>query len=470
MVEERHAVEPLARLLEGVGGPLRVLEIIDRVPDHLLGRVAEHPVRGLVHERQRPVGVEGEDHVVGGLDEQAVLLLAGAQRVLGLLGLGHVQHHALQLQLAAVDLDHGGLVAHVHHAAVAGDHPVLGQQLVAGAGQRGLVAQHAVAVVRVDGGEPERGVLGPVEHRVAEHALDLRADEVPAALGAEPGRVHDRRHLLDQGAVALLAGLERLLRPAVLGHVLQRAHDPAPVAVDDAGPRVHDPLGAVGALDAEVHRHVRPVIDERLGPHGIDSLLVFRVDERQQRVARQLDRVRLQPEDPEQLVRPGHAPGSGLHLEAPDADHTLRMGQLGLALHLVGHHLVALGHVLARHVPAALRVADAPVHPAPAAVARLQAALEARLVAGARTGDGLLDAAAVVRMGQLVADRAAGAHDVAPGAVGEQHPTLAIEGGQQARAQLREQLGRRAVRAVSLNAGAWGRRHALSIGTARAAL
>ena len=156
--------------------------------------------------------VDGPDQVLGGLHERAVLLLALEHRALGPLEVGHVEHQALHQQLAVLADDHGGHVAHPEHAAVAGDHPVLRAQLVAPAPAAG--SSSSITRSRSSGWmllDPGPRVGHPLVGRPAEHPLDLGAHERPVALLAEGGRVDDRRHLLDQGAEALVPRGERAL-------------------------------------------------------------------------------------------------------------------------------------------------------------------------------------------------------------------------------------------------------------------
>ena len=95
---------------------LRALEVRERPPDHLLGLVAVDLSHGVVHEGEAVVLVDGPDHVLGGLNDLAVLLLALQHGALGLLQVGHVEHQALHQELAVLAHDHGGHVAHPEHA------------------------------------------------------------------------------------------------------------------------------------------------------------------------------------------------------------------------------------------------------------------------------------------------------------------------------------------------------------------
>ncbi len=97
-----------------------------------------------------------------------------------------------------------------------------------------LVLEHAAAVVRVDALDPRPRVGRPLLGGPAEHPLDLAAHERPVALLAEGGRVHDRRHLLDQGAHPLVARGQAALGSALRGRVARRGVEAA--VLEGGGP------------------------------------------------------------------------------------------------------------------------------------------------------------------------------------------------------------------------------------------
>ena len=180
----------------GVGLPLGV-------------RVArDHRVLGAVVER-RPrlverVDVDGERKL---LDERAVAVLrlaerplGGAHRLLGLLALGDLVHHAVDLVGPAAARAHRhGLVVEPARPPRDVDDAVLARERLAGLDRASVPGDGRLAVVGMDPLRPGVGVGQPLRRRHADHGVDLRA-HVDRLAGARLVDVRDDRDLLDQRA------------------------------------------------------------------------------------------------------------------------------------------------------------------------------------------------------------------------------------------------------------------------------
>src|SRR2546421_8264 len=97
-----------------------------------------------------PVETDGHDADRGGIEDRPELTLARRQRSLGAFAVGDVDHDALPVGGTADRiLDDGGLLAHPDDAAVARDHPVLGEEGREGAARLGIGGDHALGVLGV---------------------------------------------------------------------------------------------------------------------------------------------------------------------------------------------------------------------------------------------------------------------------------------------------------------------------------
>ncbi len=116
--------------------------------------------------------------------------------------------------------DDDGIVVHPQLVAVARDHPVL-ECLGAGAlPERATLLGNPLAIVGMNEREKDLPILQPLVRLVAEHQLDLRADEVHARV-VERADVCESRQSLDQPAVETL-GVARLALRLCEHDVLRR--------------------------------------------------------------------------------------------------------------------------------------------------------------------------------------------------------------------------------------------------------
>ncbi len=224
---------------------------------HELHHVASDQLGGLVaedgHGRRRdvadaPIEVVQVDHVARVLDDEAVHLLALAQRLLGLLAGRHVDQVALEEERAVLVVPYGHrVIVDPDGAAVLADQPVLAGERLAGRVDARSLGEHPVAIVGVqDLREEARDV--PVLGRVAEHWLDLRAHVRGLDRLAECVDVGREREPLDERAVLRLGLAEPLLGALPLGDVAKVRGEDGCARNGDARQReLRRELAAVGA-------------------------------------------------------------------------------------------------------------------------------------------------------------------------------------------------------------------------------
>ena len=165
----------------------------------------------------------------GRLRELLLDRVAQLELVLGALARGDVEHHALQHRRAPC-WSWTTVAWSLNHSVrpVLGDHAVLGVEWLSGAPC--CAPRRPGPAARSSGMQPlvpRIGTRDPLLHRVAEDRLDLRAHVRPAPVGSVLGRVHDRGHALEQGAVAALGLLELVLRTLVRAPRSDRPGRPA---------------------------------------------------------------------------------------------------------------------------------------------------------------------------------------------------------------------------------------------------
>ena len=189
----------------------------DRLSDHLVGRVAEHPLGAVVPAREAQVERTAHDRIVRGLDDRgqaSACLLGGAS-------LGDVQDEALNPQRRPlVVADEDRLVQHPHGPSVRGEVAVLGAQRLTGFTQVLRLGEDALEVVRVHGVREQVRILHPLLGRVPEQLLDLWADVEVADRLLDGADVRDERKVLDERPVAQLGLAYGRLGAAALGQLV----------------------------------------------------------------------------------------------------------------------------------------------------------------------------------------------------------------------------------------------------------
>ena len=233
LAHERRAVDPGG--LEAVEHPAAVV-LVDDLGEEvgillpLRMRVAGDDVvlRAVVERRPalvERIDVDGEGQL---LDERPVAVLGIAEGslrrphgLLGLLALGDVVDHAVDLVVTAAVGRHGdGLVVEPARPTRHVDHPVLERERLAELDRPPVRRDRRVAVVGVDPGRPGVGVGQPLGGRHADDGVDLRA-HVDRLAGAGAIDVRHHRDLLDERPESA-RGLHQLLVPA---RVLDRRAD-----------------------------------------------------------------------------------------------------------------------------------------------------------------------------------------------------------------------------------------------------
>ena len=205
--------DDLPQDVEGLGTALLGHERRERLTEHLLGGVAEHPLRARVPARVAEIQRGARDRVARGLDD------SGQPRsgLLRQLALGDVDEEALHPEGCAPLVSHEDrLVEDPDDSPVRRDVAVLGAEGLARPAQAIGVGEDAFDVVVMDGVVHEARVLDPLRGRVAEKRLDLRAHvDVPhrCVRGADVG--HERQ-VLDERAIAKLRLAKRRLGPPAL--------------------------------------------------------------------------------------------------------------------------------------------------------------------------------------------------------------------------------------------------------------
>src|SRR5690606_7817027 len=129
------------------------------------------------------------------------------QRPLGVFAPGDVVEHPVPDGDAALVKPELGVIHDPDDFPIAGKHAVVDRRVtIPGTVFGALKRKGSVAIVRVEPLRPERWIGQPLFWPVPEYLLDAWADIAPRRLRAHLGYVHDRRHLLDQGAETCLRG------------------------------------------------------------------------------------------------------------------------------------------------------------------------------------------------------------------------------------------------------------------------
>lgn len=150
-------------------GQLRRLGVIeDRGADHLAWREAEALERLALRQGQHAVGTCGEEDHRRDVDDRSQTRAHGIERGPRVVQRGDVEADALRPLPDDRDLT----LPDPAPAAVARDHPVLDVEWRGAESGR----DHPVAIVRMDQGVPELGVLRPEVRRESGPLRDLRAD------------------------------------------------------------------------------------------------------------------------------------------------------------------------------------------------------------------------------------------------------------------------------------------------------
>ncbi len=236
------------RVAVGVVDPLEVVEVDEQQPDQPAAPVPS---------RQRPLEVVAHEHTIREARQRIVEGVVDELR-LEPLAIGHVDEQALRDLASALGVvrHRVGLVANPHLGAVAGEHPVLGAERLAGRPVGVVRGDRGLAVVRVDPARPELRVVDQLLGPIPEDARHLRAHvgEAAAVGDVRIGRIDiDRgRDVLDQDLEAR-AGLLDLARLALedLGRGAQAGEQDDAAGDHDAEGRDRgDDHGAVLARSA----------------------------------------------------------------------------------------------------------------------------------------------------------------------------------------------------------------------------
>ena len=234
--------------LEGLAGPVGALVLLQH-PPAVLGVEQPVPELGVLQELLRVVAehlphvraaVDGPVVVVDAvqvhdgrdlLDEQPVPPLGPLQPLLGLPALRDIKHDALAVGWAALDAGQDDrAVADPHHPPVAGYHPVLHVEGLAGPVAAVVGLQHAPAVLGVQALDPQPRVRHPLLCGEAEHPLDLGADVDRGAHPVELVYVRDGGYLLHERAEPLLGLPQPVLGPLAPCDVLVQRDEVAGLA------------------------------------------------------------------------------------------------------------------------------------------------------------------------------------------------------------------------------------------------
>jgi hypothetical protein len=161
--------------------------------------------------------VELVDELERRVVQRAQLGVAALELLLGRLALADVEHEALRVRRPAVRVSRDGdLVENPDDASVARDRAVFGRERASLRVVAAVFLEHALAVVRMEHLGEEVRVAHPVQYRVAEDRLDLRARVDRGAGLVQPIHVHGERKLLHEAAIVLLGLAQPLLDLAPL--------------------------------------------------------------------------------------------------------------------------------------------------------------------------------------------------------------------------------------------------------------
>jgi len=217
---------------------------------------------GFVDEGQRPVGTEAVDKLGLVLDDGAVAVLRGPQRLLGSLALGDVDPQADDLdRLSLVVTDQSQLVTHPDVCAVLPPEAVFVGVQTARKQVRQL-AKDPLHIVRMDVVSPEPGAFGEVLRCVADDVGYVVANERGAVVTRGPGRVDDRRGGGEQVLQPLICNERVPLRLLPFGDVAAGdVHDVAPSDLHDGGAQFNVEQRAVAAPIPSLCVHVALLLE-----------------------------------------------------------------------------------------------------------------------------------------------------------------------------------------------------------------
>ncbi|MCY1180082.1 hypothetical protein D9M71_336100 [compost metagenome] len=187
----------------------------------------------MVDGQQAAVGTTGDDDDVGAVVEhRCELLLGQAQGLLGLLGLGDVDHQTAHHPDFTVR-DEGDDVAHPDYPAVGGHHAVVEAVVSARGGFTFTEGADPGVVVGVQGAAAEAG-LQPGAQGVAQQAFGVRRD-VGVAVVFDAHFPGDGVQAFHQAAVVLLAAAQFVLQGGTTGHFVAESAVDAQDDGQDAG-------------------------------------------------------------------------------------------------------------------------------------------------------------------------------------------------------------------------------------------
>ena len=189
---------PAQSLAVGCTLLLRDDELRQLDADRLGTRPSEGHLCLVVPVLDRPGAIDGHEGIARRLDDHALLLLAGDQRLLRELGGRDVDQQPLEHGMPIWPIGHRGVVEHPDDLVVPGDQAVFEPLRHAGFGGRRVRDKYCIPIVGVDAACPELRVRHPFLGGVPQHGFQLRAHEVPAPGRSRLGHVDDAGLALDQ--------------------------------------------------------------------------------------------------------------------------------------------------------------------------------------------------------------------------------------------------------------------------------